>query len=78
MIQYKTVLVLLVALGAALSQRTKEQREGKNLRATFPFNQRQELREENRVSHIDHHDHSDREGKQRRRGGGGSRGGSRR
>jgi len=76
MIQYKTIFVLLVTLGAALSQRTKEQREGKNLRATFPFNQRQQgLREENRVSHIDHHDHSDREGKQRRRGGGGSRGG---
>ena len=69
-------MVLLITIGAALSQRTTEQREGKNLRATFPFNQRgQNLREENRVSHIDHHDHSDREGKQRRRGGGGSRGG---
>jgi len=74
--QYKAILVLLITIGAALSQRTTEQREGKNLRATFPFNQRgQNLREENRVSHIDHHDHSDREGKQRRRGGGGSRGG---
>jgi len=69
--QYKAILVLLIAVGATLAQKSKEQREGKNLRATFPFNARQQqFQEENRVSHIDHHDHSDREGKQRRRGGG--------
>jgi len=73
--QYRAIFVVLITIGAALSQKTQEQREGKNLRATFPFNQRQELREENRVSHIDHHDHSDREGKQRRRGGGNRGGG---
>ena len=63
-------MVLLFTIGVALAQRSREVR---NLRTAFPFNQR-DIQEQNRVSHLDH---SGREAKQRRRGGGAGRGGNR-
>jgi len=70
MFRYNLLVVLLVTLGVALAQRSREER---NLRTAFPFRQ-QDIQEENRVSHLDH---SARESKQRRRGGGTRGGGNR-